>query len=216
MMEATGTAADAPAISRGLDRALERTLTLPFEKGGYPRPRGAMQELMRAAEVMVSVGYTPPVSPATPGDAALWLIKFGKGARPDEWEVTLRPLLEHRIPYIRELALQRLPDAAPAELLAAVGPALQHPDVDVQIAALDAVKRLKLVEHAPQAAAMCRSTSDTMFLSFACNAVHAVGGSAAVYEIMAARLSEPDMFNRALTSLFGALDGRRLDRRDRI
>ena len=116
MIEAFGTIAEVPALSGALDRALERTLTLPFERGGYPRPRGAMQELMRATDVMVSIGYTPPAAPATPGDAVLWLTSFGKGARPDSWQTTMRTLLEHRIPYLRELALQRLPDAAPAEL----------------------------------------------------------------------------------------------------
>ena len=206
MVEAIGTAADAPALAGALDRALERTLTLPFETGGYPRPRGAMQELMRAADVLLTVGYVPPAAPATPGEATLWLTAFGKGARPQNWQTTMRTLLEHRIPYVRELALNWLPDPAPPDLLTAVGPALQHSDVDLQIAALKTVTRLKLGEHRQQASALCRSTTDSMFLSFACNAVHATAGRVAVYEIMAARLVEPAMFSNALSWLFGALE----------
>jgi hypothetical protein len=206
MMEATGTAADAPAISRGLDRALERTLTLPFEKGGYPRPRGAMQELMRATDVMVSIGYVPPAAPATPGDAALWLTAFGKGARPENWRTTMRSLLDHRIPYIRELALQRLPDDAPAELLAAVGPALQHTDLDLQMAALDAISRLKLPGYEPRLKEIVRSATDFMLFNCASNALSATAGPVALYQLMTERLNEPDMFNRAMsTLLYGTL-----------
>ena len=82
---------------------------------------------------------------------------------------------------------------------------MQQPDVDVQIAALDVVKRLKLVELTTQVAAICRSAGDTMFLSFACNALHATGGRVAVMEIMAARLTDKDAFNDSLLWLFGIL-----------
>ena len=207
IIEAVGATDDAEALSGALDRALERTLTLPFEQGGYPRPRGAMRELMRAADVMVTLGYVPPAAPSTPGNAALWLTAFGKGARPEKWQATMAALLNHRIPYVAELALEKLPPSPPPELLVAIGPALTHADADLQIAALQAVTRLKLAGFAPQAAALCRSATDTMMLNFACNALHTTAGSAAVHDIMAARLTEPGIFSEALSSLaYGALE----------
>ena len=44
-----------------------------------------------------------------------------------------------------------------------------------------------------------------MFLSFACNALHATGGRVAVMEIMTARLTEKDAFNDSISRLFGIL-----------
>jgi hypothetical protein len=209
MIEAVGGAADAPVLSAALDRALERSLTLPFEAGGYPRPRGAMAELMRAAEVVIARGHAPTARPATPGEAALWLTAFGSGARPAGWEARLGELLEHRIPYIRELALKRLPADAPVDLFHAVESALQSADVDLQMAALDVVGRARLTAHRDAVAALVETVTDRMLRNAASNALHAIAGPLPPLEIAANRLVEPAQFNECVSTLiFGVLEAR--------
>jgi hypothetical protein len=208
MLEAIGDAGDGPALSGALTVALERTLTLAFEKGGYPRPRGAMAELMRAAEVLTKRGYVPPANSTEPGDAAMWLVTFRHGSRPDGWEDRLDALLGHRIPYLRELSLKQLPADSPRRLLDHVGPALAEPDIDLEIAGCEVAMRLRLVEHRATIAGIVRRarTADTMLLNFAMNALSAVGGRAELYEILAARLLDEDVRNEVIGRLFGVFD----------
>lgn len=208
MLEATGEIDDAAALSSALTSALERTRTLPFEPGIYPRPRGAMQELLRAAQVLIGRGYAPPPQPQALGDMALWLVAFGQGARPDGWENRLASLLEHDLPYIRELALKSLPPDAPTRLFSAVGPALASSDIDLQIAACEVVRRAKLVEYRAAVATIVRTARpEGLFLNFAGNALAAVGGRVELLEIMAARLTEPNVGHDALGRLFGVFEG---------
>jgi hypothetical protein len=117
-----------------------------------------------------------------------------------------RALLSHRIPYIRELALTRLPDDAPAGLFEAVGPALRSWDLDLQMAAFDTIRRAKLTAYKEHLVAVVKTATEFMYLNAAANALHALGGRMEVFEIMAARLTEPDMFNDAVSRLLGVLE----------
>lgn len=207
MLEAVGDASSGPALLAALDRALDRTRTAPAESDVYPRPRGAMQELMRAADVMVARGYVPPVSPATAGEAALWLAAFGRGARPAGWQDRLHDLLAHPIPYVRELALQRVPPDATPALFSTVGLALQSSDMDVQIAASDLVQRAKLTTFRPDIEALLREATDFMVMNAARNALYVVGGRAAVMEIAADRIADPSKLPDTMRGLFGLFEG---------
>jgi len=206
MIEAVGQVQDAPALSAALTVALNRTLSLPFEKGGYPRPRGAMQELMRAAEVLVARGYVPPAASSQPGDLVLWLVSFAHAARPDNWAEPLQAALGHRIPYVRELALKRLPADAPTPLFDFVGQALASPEVDLRIAGCEAAGRLKLDQYHEAIAGIARTAkpAETFLLNFSSNALFALGRGVDVMEIMAGRLVETDVWQEALGWLLNA------------
>lgn len=209
MIEAAGEKGDAASLSRALTVSLRKTRTLPFQSGFYPRPRGAMQELLRAAETLVARGYTPPARPEQPGDLALWLVAVGRGARPDGWHTRFATILAHPLPYLRELALTRLPADAPARLFRAVGPALRSADIDLKIAACEVVRRAKLVRYRDGVAAIVRTAkaSDTQLLSFSSHALYTIGGRVEVLEIMASRLTEPDVSNEAISQLFSVFEG---------
>jgi hypothetical protein len=209
MIEAVGEKADAGSLSRALTVSLRKTRTLPFQSGFYPRPRGAMQELLRAAEALVIRGYTPPARPEEPGDLALWLVAVGRGARPNGWQARFAAIDTHPIPYLRELALTRLPADAPARLFAAVGPALRSADIDLKIAACEVVRRAKLVRYHEAVAAIVRTAKakDTALLGFSSNALYAIGGRVQLLQIMASRLTEPDVSTDALSNLFTVFEG---------
>ena len=206
MIEAVGTADDAADLAAALGRALERTVTLPFETGVYPRPRGAMQELLRAADALAARGYLPSTAD-DPGQEALWLASFGRGARPAGWDLRMAGLLSHRIAYMRELALTKLPADAPAALLASAGPALQSSDMDLRIAALDLIKRARLVAYRQPVAAIVRTATDFMFMNFARNTLRDLGGTWDLLQIMAARVAEPEIGRDMLGPLVDLLEG---------
>src|SRR5262249_11945227 len=109
MIEAVGETSDAASLSTALTEGLLKTVALPLERDVYPRPRGAMQELMRAAAMLTIRGAALPARLEEPGDLALWLVAFGQGARPDGWRERFEAVLSHPIPYLREMALTRLP-----------------------------------------------------------------------------------------------------------
>lgn len=207
MIGAVGEVDNAPALAAALDHALERTLTLPLETGSYPRPRGAMLELMRAADAIVARGYVPPVVSVSPGQAALWLAAFKGGARFTDWHTHLRDLLAHPIPYVRELALQQVPADAPQDLFSAVAPALQSGDMDLQIAACQLVERARLKTYRESMADIVRHATDFMVMNAARNALYVVGGRAAVMDIAADQVADPSKLSNAIGGLFGVFEG---------
>jgi hypothetical protein len=209
MLEAVGETSDAASLSAALTKGLLKTVSLPFESNIYPRPRGAMQELMRAAETLVTRGHTPPGRPEEPGDLALWLVAFGRGARPEGWQDRFAAILAHPISYLRELALTRLPLDTPARLYDAVGPALESADIDLEIAACDVVRRAMLVNYHDAIVAIVRTAKakDTMLLNASSNALFAIGGRVELLEIMASRLLESDVSSDALSHLFTVFEG---------
>jgi hypothetical protein len=206
MIEAIGNTGDSAAVSSALTRAVERTTTLPFERGMYPRPRGARQELLRASEVLLTRGYVPVARPESAGDIVLWLVAFARGARPEGWPERMSAMLSHDVPYIREAALARLPADAPSYLFAAVGPALDSPAPDLKIAALDLVARAKLEDHRDAAARIARTAQDDdrFLMRYAVQALMAIGRRAEALEIMADRLRDDE--NVRLTALGYLLD----------
>jgi hypothetical protein len=207
MIEAVGEPSDAPSLSTALSEGLRKTVALPVERDTYPRPRGAMQELMRAAEMLVIRGDTPPARPEEPGDLALWLVAFDRGARPDGWQERFDGILSHRIPYLREMALTRLPTDAPARLFDAVGPALESSDTDLQIAACAVVRRARLARYRDGVMTIVRTAKDTPLFNSSSNALHAIGGRVELLEIMASRLTESDISTYAVLYLFTVFEG---------
>ena len=91
-----------PTLIEGLDYVLAEMKFTPYD---------TYSELITAAEMLVCKGVEAPVSPRSPGEAAVFLTAFAsrKDFRPQGWETTFRKLLKHRLFYIRQLALKSIP-----------------------------------------------------------------------------------------------------------
>jgi hypothetical protein len=207
MIGTVGTVADGTDLAAALGRAIELTPTLPFEQQGYPRPRGAVQELLRAADVLVTRGFASPDRNTT-GSIAMWLVGIGHGARPAGWVEDMLPLLSHRIMFVRELALDRMPAEVPASLVNAVGANLDPSvDLDVRIAACRVVDRGRLAALRADVVRTLQTADEFWLRNAAGNALHALG---AVYEslvLQASRIAEPALSAEILGSLLlGVLD----------
>jgi hypothetical protein len=143
MLEALGTVADGPDLIKALDVAIEKTRTTPAEKDIYPVPRGACQELLRATEMLVARGFAPVASPKSPGEIAVWLFALDK-TKPAGWEGEMKKLLKHAIPYVREIALGKVPAGAAASFAAEISANLTNADADVVVAAAKLAQRDKI------------------------------------------------------------------------
>lgn len=120
-LECLGKPEDLPAVMQALDISLNT----PPETDIYPRPRGATQELERAARVILKSGARPPRAPDTP---ALRLIQLIAGGDPI-------PALDCSNSYVRAagLAAVKEPKAHSQRILEL----LKDPDPDVAVAACE-------------------------------------------------------------------------------
>jgi hypothetical protein len=206
MLEAVGTPDAAPALSAALTRAIEKTPTLPLETSVYPRPRGSVQELIRAAEILIRRGYAPAEPGDTAGGMALWLVAFGKGARPTNWQEHVSTALGHPIPYVRELALNQLSADVSAEFVPAVRANLESTDPDVLIAACNLVNRAKLNGLHSEVSNALRKGKEDWVLNSCGNALYQLGARFERVDILASRLAEPDMTVKIFQTLLGVFD----------
>ncbi len=205
MLEAVGVAADAPDLVKAMDVAIDLTRTVPAEVNIYPVPRGAMQELLRATEILLARGLKAPAAPRTHGDLAVWLVALHAGARPSGWEAELLAAMKHPTPYLRQLAMERAPDALPATLVPAVAANLADADFDVQVAAAELARRAKLVVLTTDVVkAMSRVTG--IRLNIISNAAYMLGARYDRISMLVARLSEKDAFDEALGELVDLLE----------
>jgi hypothetical protein len=186
-LEAVGEPADARHLAPALGLAIDKTRTTPRETGIYPVPRGAAQELLRAAEILVRLGHQP-TSTRTSGELALWLVSVGRGARPTGWEATLAGALAHPIAYLREIALTHTPYAAAFDK--ALRANLSHRDPDVLIAACRLVERNKLVKLAPDVLAILGRADSEWLLRIASSTLAALDVHSPRYQALAARLDD--------------------------
>jgi hypothetical protein len=205
MLEAVGTTADAPALTKALEVAIDRTRTVPAETTVYPVPRGAVMELLRATEMLVARGLSPPVAPKSHGELAVWLVAIHKGARPTGWETTLARAMQHSTAYVRQLAMERSPEALSPPLASAVAANLAHADPDVQVAAAQLAERAKLLALAPDVVkAMRRATG--LRLNIISNAAYMLGARHDRAQMLVVRLADKDAFEQALAELCDLLD----------
>ena len=212
MIECVGSPDDRPELVRALDRAIRKTADVPREQGIYPVPRGACMELLRAARMLVLRGAEVPGSPASPGEAALWLaaLKARDPSRPKGWETEVITLLGHEIHYLRALALEHLPDPIPASLM---GPLVERlpalladADVDVQIAASRVAGSSRAPELRGPVLKVLTSAKVDWLLREATTAAHALGADPDALEIWADRLDEPGRAVEAVQALIGVVE----------
>ncbi len=204
MLEAVGTPAEGLDLTKALDAAIERTRTVPAETDIYPVPRGACQELLRAAEMLVARGLAPSASPKTPGEIAVWLVALGR-AKPRGWEAELERAMKHAIPYVRELALDHAPTGLPASLVPVVASDLAHADADVVVSAAQLAER----EHVASLAndvVRAMGKQKGLRLNIVSNAAYALGARKERVDALIALLGKSDTFDEAMSELVGLLD----------
>jgi hypothetical protein len=195
MLQAVGVPGDGALLSVALTRAIENTRTLSYESGVYPHLRGSVMELL----------YAPLTPGDTPGGLALWLVALGHGARPGGWQDDVARALIHPIPYVRELAMDRLKGEVPDVLIPAIGENLKSSDPDVQIAACNLVARSRIsVLRARVSEAY--QTAKEWTLRECGNTLWALGARLERVEILVSRLTEPAMAATVLEHLLGLLD----------
>ncbi|MBS0264200.1 MAG: hypothetical protein JSS02_19845, partial [Planctomycetes bacterium] len=117
--------------------AIELAKSLPLETHQYFRPRGSAYGFRITIARMFERGAGPPTQPQHSGEAAAFAIALARNAdfRPAGWSAELLKWLRGDDPYLAEVILDALPRPAPPEILDRIPDFLQHPYVDLQIAA---------------------------------------------------------------------------------
>ncbi len=192
---------------KALDAAIDRTRTEPAEKDIYPVPRGACQELLRAAEMLAVRGYKPSASPKTAGEIAMWLVALPHGATlPPGWETELGAAMKHPIAYVRQLALDHVPaHRLPPSLVALVVTNLAHADADVVVSAAQLAQRENMTAIAPNVVA-AMSKQSGLRLNTISYAAYMLGARFARAKALVARISDRAVFDEVLGELVDLLD----------
>ena len=204
MLEALGTTADGPDLIKALDVAIEKTRTTPAETTIYPVPRGACQELLRATEMLVARGLSPVASPKSPGEIAVWLFALGN-AKPAGWEGEMKKLLRHAIPYVREIALGKVPANAAPTFAADVAANLTNADADVVVAAAKLAQRDKVTSLGKTVVAAIPKMTGIR-LNAVSYAAYELGARKERVDALIPLLANKALFMDVMRELFGLLD----------
>lgn len=203
MLECVGSKSDTPLIIEALNREVQKTMTLELETGIYPRPRGACQELLRAAKIMLRRGTTAPENPTSPGESILFLISLRENEtfRPKGWIETCDRLLQSNIPYIQENTLMALPTPMPRVLHKHLKPIMESGDIDASIEACRIVGRDKLTHLQEPVLEILRTANEDWLFRAASNAAFALDAKYERIQILISRLDEPNMLFQCLDNL---------------
>jgi len=186
---------DLPALVQALDRAAALARDMPPEENTYPRPRGACQELLRAARVMSQREVTPPPAPRSPGELILFATAIGarESFRPAGWETTYARVLQDDLPYVREVGLQELPLPPPKSLLGLLPGLLADKNIDVQIAACGVAEKVKAPELREPVLRVLALAREHWLLNAASNAAYVLDTRLGRVRVLVARLDEEGM-----------------------
>ena len=200
VLECLGSKDDLPHLLKALDRGLEISTTLELEEGCYPRPRGCMQELMRAANILIARGCEITLDPKTPGEAAVMLrsLVVRKDDRPKGWVEAAEGQLGHPIAYIRELALQSATVPLPAGYREKLPGLLRDRDLDVRIQACSLAARSEDKTLLADVLGVVRTESDDMALGTAYSAAQGLGGGYEALEVVVSRLPDTNVMGECM------------------
>ncbi len=203
ILECLGTADDAALLVTALDQSIAGLKALKREEGIYPRPRGACQELVRAARLMAQRGVRPKADPKSAGELVVFACTFGsiKDFRPEGWEEEFVRALKHDAAYVREIALDNLPVPPPATAEKLLPTLLVDPDIDVQIAACKIAERWKVPQLREPVLKALRGAREHWHFYHANNAALALGAERERIAILVDRLDEEKMTSECLTHL---------------
>ncbi len=160
LVQSLGGKDDLPALIKVMDRVLPAFKVDPTEQEAYLRPATASGALVDAAGELIGRGAQPPISAATPGQAAAFLIGLGlKGDfRPEGWRDRAVGLINHRIPFLRDLALRNMPLPLDDAAIAVVARAIKDEFEPVQGAACDLAVKAKSPAFGPPAMDVLKAT----------------------------------------------------------
>lgn len=207
ILECLGEKEDLPPLTRALDWAAFRAAKQPLEEHEYPRPRGAGQELLRAARMMSLRGIAPPVPPRSSGEMILFATAIGVRPqfRPPDWEATYARLLQAELPYVREVGLRNLPVPPPPALFKLLPALLADKNIDVQIAACDAAGKAKNSELREPVLRMLETAKEEWLFHAVNNAAYDLGLRMESIRVLVSRLDEEGMAAACLKQLSSIL-----------
>jgi hypothetical protein len=218
-----GTPDDLPAVLAGFDTAVAAAQGQPVPDDRYPRAPVACAELRRAIDMLIDRGAVVPADPKTPGERLLFAEAVARrdGFRPRGWERTFVAVLHDRFDYLREVAVQDVPDWCPKAIREVVPELLRDRHVDVQIAALHLAERLALPEWKPAVVEAFAKANEEWQLRAADDALGRLCSPLERIEVHIVKMGDPNpkMANEAVErlthSLFhdvsGGSNGIRLD-----
>jgi hypothetical protein len=198
---------DVATLAAALGRAARLAKDQPLDKTVYPRPRGACQELMRAARAMTQRGLKVSEKPKTAGELLLFVAAFHSREkfRPAGWEKAFLTALRHELPYVREMALVALPLPPPKAARALLPRLLGDSNVDVQIVACHLAAKLKTPELREPVLAALRKANEDWLVDAANSAAHALGAERECVRILASRLDDEEVAARCLSHLVSSV-----------
>ena len=203
VLQCLGTGEDMPLLAKALGEAAVQAKQMKREQDRYPRPRGACQELVRAASVLVQRSAPVADKPTSAGELILFACAIGgrERFRPKGWEGVLAQALQHDLPYVREMALMTLPLPPPAVVGKLIPALVEDSDVDVQIAACHVAEKWKAAPLRESVLRTLRLATEDWLFNAANNAAVALGARMERVAILVARLDEPGMTARCLKEL---------------
>jgi hypothetical protein len=151
MLGCVGTVEDLPAVLAGFDVAVAAAQGRTLPEDHYPRPPHVCAEIRRAVQMMIDRGTAIPIAPRTPGERLLFVEAVSRRSdfRPPDWERTFIGILRDRFDYLREAAVQSVPEWCPKPIRDVMPEMLRDRHIDVQIATLHLVERLPQPEWKP-------------------------------------------------------------------
>ena len=145
LVQSLGGKDDLPALIKVMDRVLAAFKDDPTEQAAYLRPATASRAVVDAAGQLIGRGARPSMSAATPGQAVAFLIglRLQNDFRPEGWRELATGLIDHKIPFLRYVALQTMPLPLDDAAIAAVARAIKDEFAPVQGAACDLAEKAK-------------------------------------------------------------------------
>ncbi len=145
LVQSLGGKDDLPALIKVMDRVLPAFKDDPTEQAAYLRPATASDAVVDAAGQLIRRGARPSMSAATPGQAVAFLIglRLQGDFRPKGWRKRATGLIDHKIPFLRSVALQNMPLPLDDSAIAAVARAVKDRFAPVQGAACDLAAKAK-------------------------------------------------------------------------
>ncbi len=208
MMEAVGTAADAPAVLAALESALEKTMQPRKEPGDNilddPEP---VPELVRAMKALRGRGFASD-SPQS-GDANIFLyftFQAGQEKASEDWERMFTAFETSSRYALREAALRSVPSPIPAGCVATVRAALDDPDAGVCRAACEVAGRSGDKDFLPPLLEIVATANHEWLLREATGAAQLLGAGYALLPVWAERLGDEKLCSLALDTLQTAID----------
>lgn len=234
LMMNLGKAPDYPLVIAALNRRLEQTISKPrwqYVGDNHDDSEGWQlqddcQELMRAARQIQLRHAATSAGGASAADISveIWRMKTDPARLETAWANRAATFLHHRIPFVRQLALESL--TPPYDLKArpvvikpiALAPAvraqlpklLADSDISVRVAAVELAGASRDQSLAPDVLKNLAQTRNSWDVSPANRAAYELGASVRAAQIWANRLEQPKMFRLAIDSLIELSTGRGL------